>query len=505
MFDKRQLVQLAHSRKQRHLLSFPFSPNEQLQSIVIGFLKLKLASKMAEARRKQRAVIEFLVAEGETPLRIQNRLENVYKDDTIDYSTVKRWVQRFKNSTEDHEECPADVSVEDLHPEKHNRLHVKQQEESEMPYIKKEAEPETPYIKEEEQGDEILKFPVTVSVKSEKDEGPSEESGAARQDDLLALLSDSDECPTGVTLEDLHPEKHDPFHIKQEQESEMSYIKQDAEPESPYIKEEKQFHQQFPETVCVKNEEDDNPSEEKGATEHLSNSLFQHLTTKGEVQSLPDDPLAPYEDSDDITSRFSDFNTDKSSLKSDAKECAGGKLFPCTLCDRTYSWKTDLQRHKRTHTEEQPFVCTICGKSFTEKRNLSRHAKTHAEKRKPFACSFCEKKFCSNYEVTKHVRIHTGEKPFSCSVCHKRFRLRATLNRHARTHTGEKPFACSFCGKRFAENGNLIKHKKTHTGEKPFVCTRCGKRFSMKGNLKKHTRTQPGCNILPEGSFNITH
>ena len=37
-----------------------------------------------EARQKQRAVIEFLVAEGETPLRIYNRLKNVYKDNTID-------------------------------------------------------------------------------------------------------------------------------------------------------------------------------------------------------------------------------------------------------------------------------------------------------------------------------------------------------------------------------------------------------------------------------------
>ena len=65
-----------------------------------------------EARRKQRAVIEFLVAEGETPLRIHNRLKNVYKDNTIDYSNVKTWVQRFKKSTEDHKEV-GKVSIVD--------------------------------------------------------------------------------------------------------------------------------------------------------------------------------------------------------------------------------------------------------------------------------------------------------------------------------------------------------------------------------------------------------
>jgi len=49
-----------------------------------------------EAHQKQRAVIKFLVAEGETPLRIHNQLKNVYKDNTIDYSNVKGWEQRFK-------------------------------------------------------------------------------------------------------------------------------------------------------------------------------------------------------------------------------------------------------------------------------------------------------------------------------------------------------------------------------------------------------------------------
>ena len=45
---------------------------------------------LLEARKKQRAVIELLVAEGETSLKIYNRPKNVYKGNTIDYSNVKR-------------------------------------------------------------------------------------------------------------------------------------------------------------------------------------------------------------------------------------------------------------------------------------------------------------------------------------------------------------------------------------------------------------------------------
>ncbi|XP_073526621.1 uncharacterized protein [Phyllobates terribilis] len=52
--------------------------------------------KMADidVRIRQRSVIEFLHAEGETPIRIHERLKNVYGDATVDVSTVRRWVRR---------------------------------------------------------------------------------------------------------------------------------------------------------------------------------------------------------------------------------------------------------------------------------------------------------------------------------------------------------------------------------------------------------------------------
>ena len=45
----------------------------------------------SEVRLKQRAVIEFLVAKGETTVNIHKRLRTVYKDNTLDYSIVWRW------------------------------------------------------------------------------------------------------------------------------------------------------------------------------------------------------------------------------------------------------------------------------------------------------------------------------------------------------------------------------------------------------------------------------
>ena len=45
-----------------------------------------------------RSVIEFLTAEGEMPIRINEKLKNVYWDEAVDVSTVRRWVRRCKQA-----------------------------------------------------------------------------------------------------------------------------------------------------------------------------------------------------------------------------------------------------------------------------------------------------------------------------------------------------------------------------------------------------------------------
>jgi len=48
------------------------------------------------SRYKQRIVIEFLTAENCAPKVIHSRLKNVYGDETIDISNVRRWVRSAK-------------------------------------------------------------------------------------------------------------------------------------------------------------------------------------------------------------------------------------------------------------------------------------------------------------------------------------------------------------------------------------------------------------------------
>ncbi|XP_057692022.1 zinc finger protein 771-like isoform X2 [Corythoichthys intestinalis] len=287
-------------------------------------------------------------------------------------------------------------------------------------------------------------------------------------------------CPTDVTVEDLQHEKHDPLHVKQEEESEMPFIKQEAEPETPDMKEEDQEVEinMFPMCVSVKSEEDKRPRQESGAANLLTDSPFQHVTAKVEGRSQPDSLSAPLSDSDDITSHSSDFNTDeegddfdqnaskslkKSSLKRDTKECMVGKPFPCSFCDKSFSWKRNLMAHMRKHTGEKPFACTLCDKRYIDKRGLNIHTSNHTGE-KPFACTICDKRFNQKSDLKTHKRTHTGEKPFACTLCGKGFSRKDSLEKHKRIHTGEKPFACSLCGKRFAQKGSLVRHARVHTG-----------------------------------------
>jgi hypothetical protein len=65
----------------------------------------KMASDM-EVCIKQRCVIEFLHAEKIAPNDIHRCLLNVYGDQTVDVSTVRRWVARFSSGNSDVKDKP---------------------------------------------------------------------------------------------------------------------------------------------------------------------------------------------------------------------------------------------------------------------------------------------------------------------------------------------------------------------------------------------------------------
>ncbi|KAJ4443260.1 hypothetical protein ANN_04928 [Periplaneta americana] len=170
---------------------------------------------------------------------------------------------------------------------------------------------------------------------------------------------------------------------------------------------------------------------------------------------------------------------------------AGGRSFPCEICNRTFPFRYLLIRHFRSHTGEKPFACTICDKGFGQRGALVEHVRVHTGE-KPFQCEFCDKRFSRRDCLVDHLRTHSGEKPFPCDVCTMSFARRGDLMRHSTTHTGTRVFECEICNKRFARRSNLVCHSLIHTGEKPFECAVCGKSFARRRELASHCRIHTG-------------
>ncbi|KAH6987553.1 hypothetical protein BKA56DRAFT_629738 [Ilyonectria sp. MPI-CAGE-AT-0026] len=102
----------------------------------------------------------------------------------------------------------------------------------------------------------------------------------------------------------------------------------------------------------------------------------------------------------------------------------------------------------------------------------------------------CKKSFTQKTHLDIHRRTHTGDKPYSCDFpgCMLTFSQLGNLKTHRRRHTGERPYSCDKCGRRFAQRGNVRAHEQTHQGLKPFICRldECNKTFSQLGNMKTH-------------------
>jgi len=156
----------------------------------------------------------------------------------------------------------------------------------------------------------------------------------------------------------------------------------------------------------------------------------------------------------------------------------------CTVCDKRFKGKRQLNVHKGIHTGEI-HTCSRCDKTFSSQSTLCRHMNIHTSK---YKCSVCGKCCVSSRELAVHRRSHSGEKLFECTVCNKRFTRSGYLVVHSRIHSREKPYIRYICDKAFSQSSYLNTHIRVHTGDKPYKCSLCNKSFTEPSSLQQHKR-----------------
>ncbi|KAM4601202.1 uncharacterized protein ACJ7VT_021002 [Polymixia lowei] len=215
----------------------------------------------------------------------------------------------------------------------------------------------------------------------------------------------------------------------------------------------------------------------------------------------------------------------------------------CNLCSKSFSTKSNLNRHFSMHHATKSFTCNRCGASFSNETSLKRHRilrcrsmsiKTNGSlqelcnpqtenmeklfngetiqikqvnfnKRQKHVCMFCPRSFRTNSQLIVHTRLHTGEKPYGCDSCGERFIRKDYLHRHFAKCNGKgEPIdlmLCDRCGG-FFSNDKLEIHKKSctvkisspdhskpsspQTPAKGFSCAYCSSRFLLFSQLQQH-------------------
>ena len=105
---------------------------------------------------------------------------------------------------------------------------------------------------------------------------------------------------------------------------------------------------------------------------------------------------------------------------------ANAKTYQCEKCNKIYSHRQHLFRHKQQCIKSVLHNCRSCSKSFARTDTLKKHslicekAKSSAIENK--VCNVCQKKFVKIWHLRRHAKTHSKNSIlYQCNICDKTY------------------------------------------------------------------------------------
>ncbi|NWZ25912.1 RREB1 protein, partial [Asarcornis scutulata] len=161
----------------------------------------------------------------------------------------------------------------------------------------------------------------------------------------------------------------------------------------------------------------------------------------------------------------------------------GGTDHSCSICGKSLSSASSLDRHMLVHSGERPYKCSVCGQSFTTNGNMHRHMKIHEKDPNSTASTTppsplkrrrlsSKRKLSQDAEMDREERTPAkkvvedgqsgeGDKKeddvYHCPVCFKDFFCKYALESHMETHP-DNSLRCDICCITFRTHRGLLRH-----------------------------------------------
>ncbi|XP_033849289.3 ras-responsive element-binding protein 1-like isoform X1 [Acipenser ruthenus] len=166
--------------------------------------------------------------------------------------------------------------------------------------------------------------------------------------------------------------------------------------------------------------------------------------------------------------------------------------FICPLCEKNCMTQHQLTMHIRQHNSDSggtDHSCSICGKSLSSASSLDRHMLVHSGER-PYKCSVCGQTFTTNGNMHRHMKIHVKDPSTAVPSPPSPMKRRRLSAKRKLSHEGEPVKEEEPLNKKVAGE-SLADEQETKADKELLHCPICFKTFICKYGLETHMETHP--------------